>query len=681
VIHFEPSLHSNFWFTVPDLAFSEMDFLQRSGRYVSVKEDKVSSKLRAKEKRKAVIAQDEISMFFKPNKTPFQPMLFNEGSVASSTHAEDRRSASSDRLGLDHLRRHRQGSPSFNFPQKLSRDFGRTKPTSNILSTFIGRNPILSRSEYGPQSTCKISEKASTYISWSETEISRERIKINRTRASSTPESIRRSLEKTGIFRDTGINRAARRARVSPQAYEKPSRRDRTRITRSFATRTNYPEIIGRVVSAPRSGSDELTSSHGDHRQDTTEEAAKSKAKNDITQVRDREAKREMFIIEHFDPHLGWHERPRSSEHGQTVATTAKKGEFPDQPKSAPIDRLERAEMARIKRLSTAVPLTRPSLARDRVIIENPHDSSEQSNINLDQGSNQRTAPGDMVGAASQEKEEGLNFESSNQADVRTQGNDSGQSASLPSHNYKVIDQTVYHGAETGIWNAPFFLQTRHAQLDSEVGSALHEATDLLHGNRPSYMGCPTPRFSVGQGPLQNDYHNHGGRRSPQVAIEPYSIHQLQRHSTPFEPAHYEDHLRRIEFEQLGMVTGTETIAGLEDFQHSNIPEREGYFDPHADDCINSAFQHACEEMEDHGGYLETDSWNLRSPHVEMALEHYEVEELGDTYEEDPMMEVDQRQQLTMRECIPMGQGSSHEQYGLVRDSQKQAFWQPFLQY
>jgi hypothetical protein len=686
VIQFEYRSQSDICFTVPDLAFSEMDFLQRSGRHVSVKEDKAISKSREKETRKAARAQDEISMFFKSNKIPLQPTSLNKGSVASSTHAKDRRSAASDQLDPDYLARHHERSQSFDSPQKPSLDFTRTKPTSDILSASVGRNPVINRLEYGPHSPSKISEGASTNISWSETQVSREAnpaklSKIHRIGASSTPESIRRSLEKTGIFRDTGISMSARRTAASPHIYGRPSKRGQTRSTGNPARSTSTPESGGRVASPARLGNHELTSSHGVHRPDPGEGFHTSHAKDDIAQTGGGEMIRERIVIEHFDPKLGWYERQRSGECGQEIATTATKGGVPEQPKSAPIDRLQRAKMARIKRPPTTVPLPRPSLARDGAIFKNPLEGRMQTNTNVDQEPNQRTSPRDTAEVASQEREDRLNLESSNQFNMRTQRNELGQSAFLLSDNYKVIDQAVYGGAGTGIQNAPLFLPTKHAGPDNEVSSARHEAIYALHSNGSSYLGLPARAFSAGQAPLQNDYDNHGGRPSLQAESEPYYIHQLQRHFTSYEPSHYEDHLRRIEYEQLDILTREETTAELKDFPHSNIPEREGYFYTPADDYIGNVFQHAYEGFEDHGGHLESEPWNLRSPHVDMALEHSEIEELGDSYEEGRLMEIDQRQQLIMRNYTPVEQESGYEQYDPARDGQSQAFWQSYPQY
>jgi hypothetical protein len=674
-------------FTVPDLAFSEMDFLQRSGRHVSVKEDKAISKSREKEKRKAARAQDEISMFLKPNKMPLQPTSLNKRSVASSTHAKDRRSAASDQLDSDYLGRHHERSQSFDFPQKPSLDFKRTKPTSDILSASVGRNPVINRLEDGPHSTSKISERASTYISWSETQVSREAkspklSKVNGIGASSTPESIRRSLEKTGVFRDTGISISARRAAASPHIYSRSSQRGQARSTGNPARSTSTPESGGRVASPARLGTHELTSSHAVHRPDLQEGFHASHAKDEIAQTGEGEMKRERIVIEHFDPNLGWYERQRSGERGQGIATvTTTKREVPEQPKSASIDRLQRAQMARIKPPPTTIPLPRPSLARDGAIFSNPLNGRMQKNTNVEQEPNQRTSPRDMAEVASQERDDRLNLKSGNQSNVQTQSNEHGQSALLRSDNYKVIGKAVYGGAGTEIQNATLFLPTKHAEADNEVSSARHEAIYALHSNSSSYLGLPARVFSAGQGPLQNDYDNHGGRPPLQAESEPYYIHQLQRHSTSYGPSHYEDHLRTTEYEQLDILTRAETTVELEDFPHSNIPEREGYFYTPADDYIDNVFQHAYEGFEDHGDHHETEPWNLRSPHVDMALEHFEIEELGDNYEEGRLMEIDQQQQLTVGNYTPVEQESGYEQYDPARDGESQAFWRPYPQY
>jgi len=686
VIQFDSRSYSDIYFTVPDLAFSEMDFLQRSGRHVSAKEDKVISKSREKEKRKAARAQDEISMFLKPNKMPLQPTSLNKGSVASSTHAKDRRSAASDQLDSDYLGRHHERSQSFDFPQKPSLDFRRTKPTSDILSASVGRNPIINRLEYGPHSTSKISGRASTYISWSETQVSREAkspklSKVNGIEASSTPESIRRSLEKTGVFRDTGISIPARRVAASPHIHGRSSQRDQTRSTGNRARSISTPESGGRVVSPARLRTHELTSSHAVYRPDLQEGFHASHAKDEIAQTGEGEMKRERIVIEHFDSNLGWYERQRSGERGPGITTTVTKEEIPEQPKSAPIDRLQRAQMARIKRPPTTVPLPRPSLARDGAIFKNPLNGRMQTNANVEQEPNQRTSPRDMARVASHERDDRLNLESGNQSNVRTQSNEHGQTAFLRSDNYKVIGKAVCGGDGTEIQNAPLFLPTKPAELDNEVSSARHEAIYALHGNSSSYLGLPTRVISAGQGPLQNDYDNHGGRPTLQAESEPYYIHQLQRHSTSYGPSHYEDHLKGIEYEQLNISTRAETTAELEDFPHSNIPEREGYFYTPADDYNDNVFQHAHEGFEEHGDHLETEPWNLRSPHVDMALEHFEIEELGDSYEEGRLMEIDQRQQLTVGNYTPVVQESGYEQYDPARDGESQAFWRPYPQY
>jgi hypothetical protein len=63
---------------VPDLVFSEMEFLQHPSRHPVAKGvSRVTSKSREKDKRRASREHDEISMFFKPTKPPLSETSSN----------------------------------------------------------------------------------------------------------------------------------------------------------------------------------------------------------------------------------------------------------------------------------------------------------------------------------------------------------------------------------------------------------------------------------------------------------------------------------------------------------------------------------------------------------------------------------------------------------------------------
>jgi hypothetical protein len=670
-----------------------MDFLQRSSRRVCVKDNKVSSKSREKDKRKAARAQDEISTFFKPKKPPLQSIPLNNGSGASSTYMKDRHSGNSDRIDQDYLGRDHGRSQSFDFPEKPTINFRRTGPASDIISAPVRRSPISGRPESVDDSASKLSGGAMTYISWSETQISRDAksrdfSKVDGTRVSPSSESIRRRLENTGVFRDTGISMAARWAAVSPNAHEKPSKRDQTRTTGILARSTKTLESTRRIVSPARPRSHGLTSPYSGHQPDLREGVAPPNAKDGISKVNDGEMKRERIIIEHFDPNLGWHERQGSGGHGQeitTTTTTTTKGEVSEQSRSAPLDRHERAQMARLKRPSITVSLPRSSLAKDGAIVQNNLDGQGQTSPLVEQEPDQRTSTSELVEANSTPSSKDLNSESLPRELAQTKPNEPGQSEILSHHHHAIDNQVVFDLASaTREMLAPTRPQIINAVPTDEGSSALHESTNNLHNNSSSYLGLPARGFAPGRGPLGTVHQNYHSISYQQANREPYFMHQLQRQSTPYEPTHYEDHLRRIEYEELDILTRTGATTEVEDSQYSNIPE-EGFNSLYsrADDYIDNVSQHAYEGFESQvEGHREADSWDLRQAHVNIGLEHYGVEALGqESYEEGRMMEDVQWGQLFVHDYAPAEQGGGNEDYDLSSDDQTQVFWRPHHPY
>ncbi|KAE9381414.1 hypothetical protein N431DRAFT_551514 [Stipitochalara longipes BDJ] len=621
---------------IPDLAFSEMDFLQRSGKHISsMKEDKIRSMSRDKEKRKAARAQDEISTFFKPKKVPMQPTSLNKGSISPPNQTRDRRVGSSDRLNSDYSGQQCEPSHSFNIPTKSSLDFGRNKPILDIFAASVSRSPVIKHPENVPNSTSKLSGKASTYISWSETQISQETKsrdwgKINRTRASSTPESIRRSLEKTGVFRDTGIDLLAHRAGRSSRIYERLSECEQIRTKRDIATSTNTSGSTEGVISPAPHRSHEVALSRASHQPALHEAFDTSNAKNDNVQVREGVMKRERLVIEHFDPKLGWHEKPKSGRHNQGIATTSPEGEIPAQSKSAPIDRLERAQLARVDRPSTTVPLPRPLLSIGEATAKSRLDGHVQTNT--DQETNQHTSLEDVAEVMPSAGDRRLLLDLRNQSNVQMQRKEPDQSVFLPPFHSKVNEQTVYEDVRTKkeVQDTPHIPKVRLTKTNHEGSVALHKATDVLDENNSSHHELPVRGFSVSRGISEIHHQNYNTRSSMQTDSEPYFIHQLQRHLTPYEPLVYGDHLGGIEYEELDIITQGNSAIEDPDFQRRYLPGGEDYFFTPADDYIDNASQQPSEVFGGHGGrHLESESWNLRPSYPDMASEHYQIEELG----------------------------------------------------
>lgn len=598
-----------------------MDFLQRSNRHLSsAKEDKVSSKSREKEKRKAARAQDEISTFFKPKKMPLQPIDLDEGNEPSPRHAEDR-SGYSNRVEPDFLQRYHERSQSFDVPKMPNLGSGRNGPTSDILSASLNRSHLTSHPNNNvSDSASKLSGRAMTYISWSKSQISRgatsrDLSKVGRTQASPTLESVRRSLENTGIFRDTGISMGARRAAGLSDDHERSSKRDRTKASETSARTPDTPDSTGRVVPRARTRSVELSSPHSGHRPELQEEAEVSNAKDGLAQGGDEAAKRERIIIEHFAPNSGWHEGPTFSGQGQSVPTMATKTELPEQCKSAPINREEIAKFARIKRPSTALPLARTSLA-------------------------------------------------------------------LPRHYHGIEDKPASGLGRTGQELAAVspFLAAIDAEPSHEDSFMLQNGMDTFHSNNSSYLGLPARGFSTGRGPLQTTHHMNS---SLVAGREPYFIHQLQRQLAPFELSDYEDYFTNTKHEEVNILANARATTEVEGFQYNNVSEEEQFSHSYApaDDYVDNTLQQTYEYFEDpSGGHDDAELWQLDSPHIDW--ENYDLEELGQgNYEQKQVMGDLQNQQQFVHDSAPVEEEDYYGQYSLARDDHMEVFWRSHHQY
>lgn len=162
---------------VPDLASSNMMFLQQPIR-VQATEGQVNtaSKSREKETRRAAREQTEISTFFKSRRTSRE----EDGEIA-----------------------HRETS---------SAGMSGEQSTSRTVCTPLGCSLSRKLTEQRLGSTGKGPWSEETCVTWSDTQIShmataasRRLRNIGQLETSPIPDSIRRSIEKTGIFKGTGI--------------------------------------------------------------------------------------------------------------------------------------------------------------------------------------------------------------------------------------------------------------------------------------------------------------------------------------------------------------------------------------------------------------------------------------------------------------------------------------------
>lgn len=210
-----------------------MEFLQHSHKSGPVgKGDTVISKSREKEKRKVTRAQEEISTFFRPNRIPLQEVSSNKGGP-SFANAKNARPIYTNQLESDRRSKSYDRSQSLDIPQERSRRFERPWPLSDQKQAPTNLSPAVSHTMRLPNSTSRLSGKATTYLSWSESPISpavtSRRSNRDAIALSPTPDSVWRSIENTGIFKDTGIKivQDSRRAQPSSGIYTTQSLRNR----------------------------------------------------------------------------------------------------------------------------------------------------------------------------------------------------------------------------------------------------------------------------------------------------------------------------------------------------------------------------------------------------------------------------------------------------------------------
>lgn len=250
---------------VPDLASSEMKFLQRQKHTQTTRnEEKPVSKSRAREKRRVERQQDEISTFFKQRRAPLEELAENASTGTISTHMSDeqptaRRYKSRHRREKENTPCQVAGSPERRDP-KPSQPAWPSDPECTRRHSHSKQLP-----NYSPDSPGNRSWKETTCVTWSETQISpivpdtsSRSGYIVQCRTSQVPDSIWTSIENTGIFKDTGIvsKTAVTRLRESTPPDERP------RVRKSTVTSVNGNHSLAASGSTTSLNST-LSMSHG----------------------------------------------------------------------------------------------------------------------------------------------------------------------------------------------------------------------------------------------------------------------------------------------------------------------------------------------------------------------------------------------------------------------------------
>ncbi|EDO00024.1 predicted protein [Sclerotinia sclerotiorum 1980 UF-70] len=365
---------------LPDLAFSEMEFLQRSSKKSRMNDNIVVPKSRVKEKRKAARAQDEIAAFFKPSKTPVRD---NSSTIEHPTSPTSTHGAS---LYEGQLRRDREHDQQRYYSEILTprvnerRDYLKESSSQQVQPNQVRFTP-----DHGPQFLSKnvadCNMYSDTIVTWSESQNSpgatmalrRAREQYCQRQNSTTPDSVRSSMEKTGIFKDTGIESSSRRKPHMRVAVCKEPYETRDKASASTA---DGPAVISRDLSSLSTDSaqknHEISPSPNLQQQDClpgsllhmekkTEEAPLRERALDSAETRVDRLQR--TVVEYYDPNRGWYRKEDSKPPSQSLDLPP---DLAVAPIPTPLTRQQMACNARIKRPSTTLPVIREASDESR---------------------------------------------------------------------------------------------------------------------------------------------------------------------------------------------------------------------------------------------------------------------------------------------------------------------------
>ncbi|CAG8954219.1 hypothetical protein HYFRA_00005839 [Hymenoscyphus fraxineus] len=351
---------------IPDLAFSDMDFLQKSERPRPIIEmEHLKSKSREKEKRKSLKAREDIedlSAFFNQYRKPLQEVNNNRGSGFSEETSQTRLES--------------------NHPPMQQSLYARQRDPSPIRGS---QPPSLVSAERITDAASKVSGKATTYVSWSETQFSPVRVLpagiYDRRQVSPIPYAIQKSIEETGVYRNTGIQMrpypqnspthlyTSTKEKQSEKRQKGPRDGQRKRghdddEANGFPSRADITSVSSshQAQSSPRRREIRLHKvRHGRKHENTVE--AKSRGLNahdsstsGISSNRPTTSNesQENLVLKHYDRELGWHQKGDSSDDHQKPSNSPSVSVIPETPL---LDRVQIAKKARVKRPSTTLPV------------------------------------------------------------------------------------------------------------------------------------------------------------------------------------------------------------------------------------------------------------------------------------------------------------------------------------
>lgn len=356
--------------TVPDLAFSEMEFLQHARRDAPplVQENRLPSNRmssKEKERRKAESQHHEISTFFKPIKAPLEEASSNPRIERSSIHVNDE-PASLLHQGGSIRRPSIALSRLSDYPEKLQSIYSRQLSSPNKYST--PHRPFSNPPGSFVHAPSVLSGRPETGITWSESQFSPGATGVSRRlrelQRSPAPAFIQKSLDRTGVFNDTGVGRPAEQSLIHSKS---PSAHVQNQIPRSLSEhKTDNRKYISTSSSSLSEDETELNESsmisdslpHLRTEGDSVVGSLREDQEPAPLDHQKRSANAAQLIIEHYIPELGWQKRveefppiPGFDDHQKHVTPVARKCN------STPADVHQRPQAAKVRRPSTTLPI------------------------------------------------------------------------------------------------------------------------------------------------------------------------------------------------------------------------------------------------------------------------------------------------------------------------------------
>lgn len=307
---------------MPDLAFSEMEFLRHSKQHpTEMGEEKRLSKSRGKEKRRAERAQNEISEYFKLGAKIRTEVEVPDTLHSVYTNKSGRKLHQGESMNENYQSSYSKStSQSVDLSKEIFLGLDRRHDFEKLAAMPHSRGKIV-QPGVAPNMAMKLSDRDTTYYTWSDSvrslDVSQSKQKTCSV-FSTTPEYIRQMLNDTGIFTNTGIDRNIGRthktARKEPVRSKKP-----TKLLRL----SEVPKPISPPMHMQTPSSTKVQSRRAAEARETTLKIHRSSHEVQIRHLDESGSRAKCgwevlrpakAIIQHYSPESGWQQHLNDDE-------------------------------------------------------------------------------------------------------------------------------------------------------------------------------------------------------------------------------------------------------------------------------------------------------------------------------------------------------------------------------